>query len=334
MANQEHVDILRQGVGEWNTWREQHPNIYPDLSYAELSNFNLSNFNLDDADLSDAQINDADLSDAHLCRAYLSDTNLSGTNLVDAHLIDTDFSYTDLSHANLSRANLSRAILTQANLGGTRLRVADLNRADLKHAHLSAADFSYAHLYHANLSDTDLSDAHLRDADLSYADLNRADLRNADLRNADLDADLSHVVLWETVLGNVNLQTVKGLETVRHFGPSTIGTDTLERSQGDIPEVFLRGVGLSDTFIEYAHALFQEPIQYYTCFISYSSKDEAFAKRLHSDLQSEGVRCWFAPKDMDIGDKIRHRINESIHVYDKLLLVLSKHSHCKHMGCT
>ena len=113
---------------------------------------------------------------------------------------------------------------------------------------------------------------------------------------------------------------------MRHFGPSTIGTDTLERSQGDIPEVFLRGVGLSDTFIEYAHALFQEPIQYYTCFISYSSKDEAFAKRLYSDLQSEGVRCWFAPKDMDIGDKIRQRINESIHVYDKLLLVLSKHS--------
>ena len=109
-------------------------------------------------------------------------------------------------------------------------------------------------------------------------------------------------------------------------GPSTIGTDTLERSHGDIPEVFLRGAGLSDTFIEYVHALVQKPIDYYTCFISYSSKDEAFAKRLHNDLQNEGVSCWFAPKDMDIGDKIRHRIDDSIRMYDKLLLILSKHS--------
>jgi hypothetical protein len=121
---------------------------------------------------------------------------------------------------------------------------------------------------------------------------------------------------------------VKGLETVQHDGPSIIGTSTLERSQGDIPEIFLRGAGLSDTFIEYAHALVQKPIDYYTCFISYSSKDEVFAKRLYSDLQSAGVRCWFAPKDMDIGDKILQRNNESIKMYDKLLLVLSKPFPC------
>ena len=42
-------------------------------------------------------------------------------------------------------------------------------------------------------------------------------------------------------------------------------------------------------------------IQLYSCFISYSSKDEAFAERLHADLQNKGVRCWFAPHDMRIG---------------------------------
>ena len=39
------------------------------------------------------------------------------------------------------------------------------------------------------------------------------------------------------------------------------------------------------------------PIEFYSCFISYSSKDEEFAKRLHADLQSNGVRCWFAPEE-------------------------------------
>ena len=89
----------------------------------------------------------------------------------------------------------------------------------------------------------------------------------------------------------------------------------------------LREAGISDPFIEYMRSLVgQQPIGYYSCFISYSSKDQAFAERLHADLQSKGVRCWFAPEDMGIGDKIRPRIEESIRLYDKLLIVLSEHS--------
>jgi hypothetical protein len=68
------------------------------------------------------------------------------------------------------------------------------------------------------------------------------------------------------------------------------------------------------------------PLQYHSCFISYSSKDEALARRLHADLQDQGVRCWFAPEDMKIGDKIRTRIDEAIHLQDKLLLLLSEHA--------
>lgn len=129
-----------------------------------------------------------------------------------------------------------------------------------------------------------------------------------------------------TVFGNIDLQQVKGLDSLHHRGPSSIAIDTITLSQGKIPEVFLRGAGLSDTFIAYARSLFGKPIDYYTCFISYSSKDEDFAKCLYADLQTAGVRCWFAPEDLKIGDRIRSRINESIRIYDKLLLVLSEHS--------
>jgi hypothetical protein len=50
------------------------------------------------------------------------------------------------------------------------------------------------------------------------------------------------------------------------------------------------------------------------------------AKRLHADLQDNAVRCWFAPEDMKIGDEIRSRIDQSIRLHDKLLVVLSEHS--------
>ena len=52
----------------------------------------------------------------------------------------------------------------------------------------------------------------------------------------------------------------------------------------------------------------------------------ARAAFLPDDLQNHGVRCWFAPEDMKIGDHIRPRIDETIRLYDKLLLVLSKTS--------
>jgi hypothetical protein len=68
------------------------------------------------------------------------------------------------------------------------------------------------------------------------------------------------------------------------------------------------------------------PIQFYSSFISYSVKDTAFAERLHADLQSKGVRCWYAPEDLKIGEKIRVGIDQSIRIHDKLLLVLSKNS--------
>jgi hypothetical protein len=52
----------------------------------------------------------------------------------------------------------------------------------------------------------------------------------------------------------------------------------------------------------------------------------AVARRLYVDLQSNNVRCWFAPEDLKIGDKMRTGIDEAIRVHDKLLLVLSKRS--------
>ncbi|GHO93037.1 hypothetical protein KSF_030850 [Reticulibacter mediterranei] len=88
----------------------------------------------------------------------------------------------------------------------------------------------------------------------------------------------------------------------------------------------MRGTGAPDAFIDYMRSLVARPIEYYTCFISYSSQDHNFAERLYADLQHKGVRCWFAPENLKIGDKFRSRIDESIRMHDKLLLVLSEHS--------
>src|SRR6266568_3506845 len=150
MANQKHLDILKQGAQTWNQWRYEHQDIHPDLSYAKLA-----------------------------------EADLAGANL----------SNVDLSEANLMFANLRAANLSESNL------------------------------YNTNLSE----------ANLVFADLSRADLGSPDFSDA--------IVGW-TIFGNIDMSAVKNLEKVRHEGPSTIGIDTIIRSRGRIPEIFLRNAGI------------------------------------------------------------------------------------------
>ena len=133
------------------------------------------------------------------------------------------------------------------------------------------------------------------------------------------------MILNRTVFGMTDLSQIKSLESCKHLGPSIIDHATLSKS-GDLPISFLRGVGLPDNYIDYLPSFRDQAIQYYSCFISYCSKDEEFAKRIHSELQSHGVRCWFAPEDMKIGNKIRQKIDDVIRIFEKLLLILSEKS--------
>ncbi len=85
----------------WNHWRQDHPEIQPDLSEADLSNI--------------------DLCEAKWRWESPKVVNLSGAKLSDARL----------SGANLERANLSHADLSGANLERASLRMADLSHAKL-----------------------------------------------------------------------------------------------------------------------------------------------------------------------------------------------------------
>lgn len=88
----------------------------------------------------------------------------------------------------------------------------------------------------------------------------------------------------------------------------------------------LRDRGLPPRVLEYLPVLIDQAFDFYSCFISYSTLDQEFAARLYSDLQSNGVRCWFAPHDIMPGRKLHEQIDEAIRRYDRLLLILSDHS--------
>ena len=163
-------------------------------------------------------------------------------------------------------------------------------------------------------------------ADLSKADLWEADLSEAHLQGTDLNGvDLTGACFYETFFSNTNLTAAKGLDTCHHLGPSTLDHRTLVRS-GPLPLVFLHGGSLPEALIVYLPALLNEPLQYYSCFISSVSPDQEFAERLHADLQNKGVRCWFAPHDIQGGRKLHEQIDQAIRLHERLLLILSAYS--------
>jgi len=181
MANQEHLDIFKQGKNVWNAWRSQHSEIRADLEYIKLKN---------------ADLNGIDFSMTFLDRADLSGANLQGANL---------------NMANLDDSLLVSANLASANLVECSLRNSQLNYADLRDAHLLDADLYGANLRHANLTNAKLINADLREADLEWAQLQKAhlaltNLGRASLAAADLrDADLMGAHLIETNLEKTNL---------------------------------------------------------------------------------------------------------------------------------
>ena len=198
MANQEHLDILKQGVEVWNQWRREHLNIQPDFSGANLSK----------ADLSKANLNKANLRLADLSSADLSETNLRETN----------FSGADLRQANLSGADLWKADLWKANF-----RLADLSQADFSDADLSSADLSGAYLRGANLSY-----AHLNGANLSGADLSRTILVGTDLTSTTLkDCTIYGISAWDVQLDGAEQLNL----TITPGGQPTITVDNLKVAQ-------------------------------------------------------------------------------------------------------
>ena len=318
MANPEHVAKLKDGVEAWNAW------MVVETSILTLGSYDLGVAVAEQPELAHATFTDTrrvDLSGAVLDDAKLPGRNLSGANLRGARLTRADLAGVDLSGADLREADLRHAWITGATLKGANLRGANLGGALLNASNLQKVDLAGATITEANLNVADLTGADLTGVDLSGAGLNRTTLRGATLRGA----DLSWAHLSETLFENTDLREVKGLETCDHSGASTLDHRTLAQS-GALPLVFLRGCGLPEAMIESLPAVFGYGREFASCFISYSTKDQEFADRLYEDLHAKGVKCWFAPHDIQGGKKIHEQIDEAIRVYDRLLLILSTDS--------
>lgn len=153
------------------------------------------------------------------------------------------------------KPDLRGADLTGRALLRIHFRDVDLREAILSQADLRGAGLGGAKLDKADLRGADLRGANLRGASLAGADLRGADLTEARLCETALDgANFSEATVGQTEFGDIDLSSALGLDAVKHWAGSTLGIDTLFRSKGTIPDAFLRGVGVPESFIALLHS--------------------------------------------------------------------------------
>ncbi|MBN3519314.1 pentapeptide repeat-containing protein [Algoriphagus lutimaris] len=232
MANQEQLEILKKGIGEWNEWRKNNPEIYLDLSYANLKDYlfvdssnqsgmygiNLKGVNLQGVDLSNAQgwkcnFENANLCDTIFCGASFAQSNFENANLSKSNLSNgmfgkSSFKTANLSSANLSSANFFNVEFIQAILNNANLSYANLERSNLMYGNFVNADLSNAKIIDANLANADFSNAILKEAFLSYSDLTETNFRGADLSGSDLTVTSCVQTIFENA--NINNSRIYG----------------------------------------------------------------------------------------------------------------------------
>src|SRR5712671_4937802 len=138
MPSVEHVEVLMTGgVKGWNQWRNENPDVRPDLSGVKIGEpmirINLSGSNVSNsllgpmivaADFRKAKMVCAEFVSGDGSMAKFDEANLEKAWLSDTKFIGASFNGTNLAEAKLKRANFFKcvfhnAILNRGNLTNT-----------------------------------------------------------------------------------------------------------------------------------------------------------------------------------------------------------------------
>lgn len=291
--------ILRTGADAWNAWRALHPDTYFSLSDRKIRDMKLPGVNLTGAYLQNTEFHDVDLQGADL-----SGADLYGTKFLDSQLNGVNFAGSQFFQSHFVNVQLNGANFTEAEMVSVEFADVDLWDAKFCRAKISNCQFLSVGIINADLSDARFQDVHFSDANLTDTDFKGAEFKQA-------------------AFTATNLAAVKNLDTCKHSGPSAIDFPTLKVS-GPLPPSFLRGCGFPDSVIRYLNSSFSREQDFYSCFISYSHADQAFAVRLYKRLQARGVRCWLDKHELEPGDDLHDKIQQGIRRWDKTLLCCSR----------
>ena len=277
----------------------------------------------------------------------LSGEKLMAKNLRSACFIEcdargTDFSGSDLSGANFTRARCQKALFSGCALDTAQFGSSVLAGATFVKSELYDTNFHGADLNNCNFTRVFAKDSHFRGANLSRSQINHslfirswfdgASFAGAHISHSALHhcefamTDFTDGSLWGVSFVEANLSSVKGLASLRNVREVALDPRTLFSSGRFLPRSFLLGSGVPPLLVEYLPSLVADPIEFDSCFISYSTKDGACARTLRIELLEKGINAWLFEEDADWGRPVWTEIDNSIRMHDRVIVICSEQS--------
>ena len=287
------------GVKKWNSFREKHPEKYPDmacedfrkmdLSFANLSNANLKNANFYKSTLISTDLSEADLDSADLYKAKLNGANLYRAKIREATLINANLVGANLNEADISQSNLRAAILLKTNMIST---------------NFSNSELTAAQIIGAKLVKTVFENSELMGADLSYSECRSVNFSNSNFTGVTLE----RVVLMDSIFNDVKAEHVY---IDREHKKKVEFNDNMQF------EEFIK------SFDFFGHT---RQYELPCVFLSYSRIDSPQVFAVDAWLKEKGFKVILDERDFFSGENIRNEILRCIQQAEIIVCFISKNS--------
>ena len=251
--------------------------------------------------------------------------------MVNAYIQEQDLSHLDFTGPYEKHSGRSGVFFENVFID-CQMQGCDLTNCNLSECTIMGVDLSGSILYNTDFEASSFSSSNLDDADMRNASLQIARLDAVSLARA----NVTEAMFNSTAIHNVDLSSVVGLGDTYHYRPSAIDSVSLRLTAQGLasePEFrrkdffkFLSGTGLDDELLEAVRSWIGQPIEFHSIFLSHSSRDKEFARKLYGDLRSLKIKCWLDEKELLPGDSILGQIDTGIKLWDRLLLVCSRNS--------
>jgi len=319
--------LLTIGPEAWNRWKTENADRKLDFSGHRFEGILAPN--LHDLDLSGVDVSNAKLSSSNLSRTNLSGVQAWRTDFGGAILDDANFSGALIAQATFGRASIHSTDFSNAEITSTNFRGVKGSSAQFRSARINDVDFWSAVLFKANFENAVIGNANFNSTWLEQTNFMQALIaRSVFFDSILILTEFGKCLMDQNLFCRVDLSGALGLETAEFRRPCSLGLDTIIHSEGKLPEEFLRGCEVPEPISIQIPALIRalEPIQFYSCFISYSHEDKDFARRLFTALKARGISSWLDEHNLLPGDDIFEQVDQGIRLWDKVLLCCSESS--------
>lgn len=273
----------------------------------------------------------------HFHHRNLRRRNFNGLDLRGAVFTGSDLSAADFTSANCEDAHFEHCVLDSAVFGAANLCGAKFLASDLYGLDFNGADLSNSKFVRVLGKGIDAQVANFEGAEFVFSSFVDCSFMNSRFSHASFmqiafakclfrRADLAEAFMWDVTFGRCVLSSAKGLDKIGNIRDVSIDPVTLMMGDKSFPRSFLLGAGVPPLLVDYLPSLTNAPIDFESCFISYSTSDIEFCRMLRRELLDLGVNAWIFDEDAQWGKPMWGEIDQSIRIHDRVVVVCSESS--------